>query len=63
MQISKLKRKSKCCATMECDNLAEFRLSFDKVSVPVCSECACKLYNSLGGYFIPRSIKNKFNLD
>jgi len=63
MQVSKLTRKSRCCATLDCENLAEFRLSFDKVSVPVCSKCANSLYHALGELFVPRSIKNKFNLD
>lgn len=62
MRVDKLTRKAKCLAKLDCENVAQFRLSFDKVSVPVCEECACTLYKALGAYFVPKSIKNKFNL-
>jgi hypothetical protein len=63
MQVDKLTRKSKCCGGNECENSATFRIIFDKVGVPVCSECATKLQKELGAYLAPRSIKNKFKIN
>jgi len=63
MQIEVLNRKGKCCASIDCKNLAKFRISFDKVSVAVCGECANLLHRLLSKHIVPHSIKNKFNLD
>lgn len=62
MQVEKLNRKGKCCARENCSSPAELRISFEKVSVPVCLNCANKLFSLLSKHIVPHSIKNKFNL-